>query len=160
VGQLALSAKPGANGLTLLPYFEGERTPNRPTATGVFAGMNLNNSNPEDIARAMVEGMLAGLADAVDSLVSLGVGVNRILLIGGAAKNPAIPVIASALFGREVLVPPAGEYVADGAAKQAAWALLGQMPSWDLGKVSHHNSVPTPQVMAKYRELKNNTQGW
>lgn len=160
VGQLALAAKPGAHGLTLLPYFEGERTPNRPNATGVFAGMNLSNSNPEDIARAMVEGMLAGLADAVDSLVGLGVGVNRILLIGGAAKNPAIPVIASALFGREVLVPPAGEYVADGAAKQAAWALLGNMPTWDLGEVTHHNSAATPDVMAKYKELKNRTESW
>jgi len=160
VGRLALAAQPGANGLTLLPYFEGERTPNRPKATGVFAGMNLNNSNPEDIARAMVEGMLAGLADAVDSLVALGVGVNRILLIGGAAKNPAVPVIASALFGREVLVPPAGEYVADGAAKQAAWALLGNMPTWDLGEVTHHNSAATPEVMVKYKELKSQTENW
>jgi xylulokinase len=160
VAHLALAAKPGANGLTLLPYFEGERTPNRPKATGVFAGMNLNNSNPEDIARAMVEGMLAGLADAVDSLVALGVGINRILLIGGAAKNPAVPVIASALFGREVLVPPAGEYVANGAAKQAAWALLGQMPTWDLGEVAHHNSAATPEVMVKYKELKNQTEKW
>jgi len=160
VGQLALAAKPGANGLTLLPYFEGERTPNRPTATGVFAGMNLNNSNPEDIARAMVEGMLAGLADAVNSLVELGVGVQRILLIGGAAKNPAVPVIASALFGREVLVPPAGEYVANGAAKQAAWALLGEMPTWDLGEVTHHNSVATADVMVRYNELKNATENW
>ena len=160
VAQLALAAKPGANGLTLLPYFEGERTPNRPKATGVFAGMKLNNSNPEDIARAMVEGMLAGLADAVDSLVALGVGINRILLIGGAARNPAVPVIASALFGREVLVPPAGEYVANGAAKQAAWALLGQMPTWDLGEVAHHNSVATPEVMVKYKELKNQTENW
>lgn len=160
VAQLALSAKPGANGLTLLPYFEGERTPNRPTATGVFAGMNLSNSNPEDIARAMVEGMLAGLADAVDSLHSLGVSVNRILLIGGAAKNAAVPAIASALFGREVLVPPAGEYVADGAAKQAAWALLAQMPRWDLGEVTHHTAVATPEVMDKYKSLKSNTSGW
>jgi len=160
VAQLALAAQPGAKGLTLLPYFEGERTPNRPKATGVFAGMNLSNSNPEDIARAMVEGMLAGLADAVDSLVALGVGVNRILLIGGAAKNPAVPAIASALFGREVLVPPAGEYVADGAAKQAAWALLGNMPGWDLGEVVHHNSAATPEVMIKYKELKHQTENW
>jgi xylulokinase len=64
------------------------------------------------------------------------------------------------LFGREVLVPPAGEYVADGAAKQAAWALLGNMPTWDLGEVTHHNSAATPDVMAKYKELKNSTQGW
>ena len=160
VAHLALAAKPGANGLTLLPYFEGERTPNRPKATGVFTGMNLNNSNQEDIARAMVEGMLAGLADAVDALVALGVGVNRILLIGGAAKNPAVPVIASALFGREVLVPPAGEYVADGAAKQAAWALLGEMPEWNLGEVTHHTSAATPDVMARYKQLKNSTKEW
>jgi xylulokinase len=104
--------------------------------------------------------MLAALADAVDALVALGVGVNRILLIGGAAKNPAVPVIASALFGREVLVPPAGEYVADGAAKQAAWALLGEMPTWDLGEVTHHNNVPTPDVMQRYKELKKNTENW
>ena len=160
IAQLALASVPGANGLTLLPYFEGERTPNRPTATGVLSGMNLSNSNPQDIARAMVEGMLAGLADAVDSLVSLGVTVNRILLIGGAAKNAAVPSIASALFGREVLVPPAGEYVADGAAKQAAWALLGAMPTWDLGEITHHAAVATPSVMEKYREVKNRTQGW
>lgn len=160
IAQLALSAEPGANGLTLLPYFEGERTPNRPNATGVLSGMNINNSNPADIARAMIEGMLSGLADAVDSLVALGVNVQRILLIGGAAKNPAVPVIASALFGREVLVPPAGEYVANGAAKQAAWALLGQMPQWDLGRVQHQSSTPTPGVMEKYRALKEKTTRW
>ena len=160
IADLALSAKPGANGLTLLPYFEGERTPNRPNATGVFSGMNLSNSNPADISRAMIEGMLSGLADAVDSLVLLGVNVQRILLIGGAAKNPAVPLIASALFGREVLVPPAGEYVANGAAKQAAWALLGEIPQWDLGEVTHHTTTPTPQVMEKYRNLKEQTKQW
>ena len=160
IAQLAISAQPGAHGLTLLPYFEGERTPNRPNATGVLSGMNINNSNPADIARAMIEGMLAGLADAVDSLITLGVKVERILLIGGAAKNPAVPVIASALFGREVLVPPIGEYVANGAAKQASWALLGQMPQWDLGHVQHHSSAPTPSVMEKYRALKEKTTQW
>lgn len=160
LGKLALTSKPGANGLTLLPYFEGERTPNRPHASGTFAGMNLNNSNPADIARAMIEGMLCGLTDAVDALIALGVSINRVLIIGGAAKNPAISIIASALIGREVVVPPAGEYVADGAAKQAAWALLGQMPSWNLGDVSYHSAVPTPQVMDRYRTLRDNTADW
>ena len=162
VGSLALSAKPGANGLSLLPYFEGERTPNRPTATGVFSGMNLNNSNPADIARAMVEGMLCGLVDAVDALEKLGVNVKRIILIGGAAKNPAVSQIAAALFGREVLVPPAGEYVANGAARQAAWALLGgdAAPIWDLGKIEKVSAAATPDVLVRYRTLRDQTEGW
>ena len=162
VGQLALAATPGAHGLTLLPYFEGERTPNRPNAKGVFAGMNLTNSNPEDIARAMIEGMLCGLVDAVDALVDLGVNVKRVLLIGGAAKNPAISTIASALFGREVLVPQPGEYVADGAARQAAWALLGtaHAPKWNLGEVHSAHAPATPEVVAQYRLLRDRTQSW
>ena len=162
VGALALSAKTGANGLSLLPYFEGERTPNRPTATGVFGGMNLNNSNAADIARAMVEGMLCGLVDAVDALEKLGVNVKRIILIGGAAKNPAISQIAAALFGREVLVPPAGEYVANGAARQAAWALLGgdSAPIWDLGKIEKVSATARPEVVERYRILRDRTEGW
>ena len=157
---LALDAPAGAHGLTLLPYFEGERTPNRPNATGVFAGMNLTNSNPECIARAMIEGMLSGLADAVASLSDLGVAINRIFLVGGAAKNPAVGHIASALFSREVVIPPAGEYVADGAARQAAWALLGHAPQWNLGKVTHVHSDPTPDVLDKYRTLRDATVNW
>jgi xylulokinase len=162
VSDLALSAAAGANGLTLLPYFEGERTPNRPNATGVFSGMNLNNSNPSDIARAMVEGMLCAMVDAVAALEKLGVDVKRIILIGGAAKNPAVSQIAAALFGREVLLPPPGEYVANGAARQAAWALLGSQsaPVWDLGAIEKVKAAPTPQVVEKYRELRDRTESW
>ena len=162
VGALALTAQPGANGLSLLPYFEGERTPNRPHATGVFAGMNLANSNPADIARAMIEGMLCGLVDAVAALEKLGVSINRVLLIGGAAKNPAIATIASALFGREVLLPQPGEYVADGAARQAAWALSGSEnpPLWNLGSVTSAQSAYTPDVVARYRDLRDKTANW
>ncbi|CAB4647405.1 unannotated protein [freshwater metagenome] len=162
VGALALTSVPGAHGLTLLPYFEGERTPNRPDATGVFSGMTIANSNPADIARAMIEGMLSGLADAVQSLVDLGVDIKRVLIIGGAAKNPAVGQIASALFGRPVVIPPAGEYVADGAAKQAAWALLGgdAAPIWDLGKAVQIESASTPEVLEKYRTLRDATVNW
>jgi len=162
VGALALSSAPGAHGLSLLPYFEGERTPNRPDATGVFSGMNLSNSNPSDIARAMIEGMLSGLADAVQALIDLGVDVKRILIIGGAAKNPAVGQIASALFGRPVLIPPAGEYVADGAARQAAWALSAgaNAPVWDLGKATLIEAEPTPHVLEQYRILRDATVNW
>jgi len=162
LGELALAAPAGAHGLTLLPYFEGERTPNRPDATGTLTGITLENSNRNDIARAYIEGMLCGLVDATNSLAQRGVAVNRILLIGGAAKNPAIGEIAAALFGREVLIPPAGEYVANGAARQAAWALLGgaQAPDWDLGEVKSVSAKPTPEVLVRYLQLKDRTTTW
>jgi len=94
--RLALAAPSGSDGLVLLPYLAGERTPNRPDATGVLAGMNLANTTPENLARAAVEGMLCGLADAVDALEALGVPVGRVLMIGGAAKNAAVARIAAA----------------------------------------------------------------
>lgn len=159
LGELALKSPAGARGLTLLPYFEGERTPNRPDATGVLSGITLANSNREDIARAYIEGMLSGLADAVSALEEAGVNIRRVFLVGGAAKNPAVSQIASALFGREVLVPPAGEYVANGAARQAAWALIGgdQPPQWDLGNVASVKATPTPEVLVAYRKLRDLT---
>ena len=124
--------------------------------------MTIANSNPADIARAMIEGMLSGLADAVQSLVDLGVEIKRVLIIGGAAKNPAVGQIASALFGRPVVIPPAGEYVADGAAKQAAWALLGgdTAPIWDLGNAVAIEAASTPEVLEKYRTLRDATINW
>ena len=157
LANLALSANAGAEGLTLLPYFEGERTPNRPNARGTLNGLSLKNSDPANIARAYIEGMLCGLADAVHSLEKLNVAVNRILLIGGAAKNPAVGIIASSIFGREVLVPPAGEYVANGAARQAAWALTGEFPDWNIGETETFSNVSTPDVFDRYKELVQKT---
>ena len=153
-----LAAPAGANGLTLLPYFEGERTPNRPNARGTLNGLSLKNSDPQNIARAYIEGMLCGLADAVFSLQDLGVSVNRILLVGGAAKNPAVGEIASSIFERKVVLPPAGEYVANGAAKQAAWALTGEMPEWKNGETKFFESKSTPEVFAKYKDLVSKTE--
>ncbi|MEN9736687.1 MAG: hypothetical protein RL129_1398, partial [Actinomycetota bacterium] len=160
LGELALKASPGAGGITLLPYFEGERTPNRPNATGTLAGLTLNNSTRENIARAMIEGMLCGMADAIDSLVRNGVEVKRVLLVGGAAKSTAVGKIASQIFGREVIVPAPGEYVADGAAKQAAWIALGEMPNWGINVENSYNETPTPQVLEKYRKLRDATEKW
>ena len=160
LGKLALAAQPGSQGLVLLPYFEGERTPNRPNATGVLSGMTLNNTNRTNIARAMIEGMLCGMADAIDSLVRNGVAINRVLLIGGAAKSEAVARIASQVFCREVLVPEPGEYVANGAAKQAAWITTGEFPKWKLGEIKKFKENPTPQVLENYRTLRDRTASW
>lgn len=159
-GELALAAEPGAGGLTLLPYFEGERTPDRPDSSGTLTGLTLSNSTPQNLARAMVEGMLCGLVDAVSQLETQGVDVKRILIIGGAAKNPAVPRIASALFGKPVYLPQNGEYVADGAAKQAAWALLGDEPKWTKSSLEVVEMESSPLVMERYMELVTRTKFW
>ncbi len=123
--RLALAGPPGADGLVLLPYLEGERTPNLPGATGTLAGLRRGNMTPENLARAAVEGMLCGLADGLDALRVPGVAVRRVLLIGGAARSAAVRAVAPTVFGAPVTVPRPGEYVALGAARQAAWALAG-----------------------------------
>src|SRR6478609_1795566 len=137
LSELALSAPAGAGGLVLVPYLEGERTPNKPDATGAIHGLRLETANPAYLARAAVEGMLCGLADAVDAVRALGTPVERIILVGGAARSRAVREIASAVLGLPVTVPEPGEYVARGAARQAAWVLAGgaEPPEWPLSGV-------------------------
>ncbi|MEV8478604.1 xylulokinase [Streptomyces sp. NPDC051173] len=129
---LARRAAPGADGLVLLPYLGGERTPNLPDATGSLLGMRVDNMHPHNLARAAVEGMLCGMADALDRLRGQGVPVDRLSLIGGAAKAPVAAEAAAQIFGMPVTVPQPEEYVALGAARQAAWALTGtpEPPPW------------------------------
>lgn len=155
---LALQAPAGADGLVLVPYLEGERTPNKPDATGALHGIRLANTTPAHVARAFVEGMLCALADGLDALTALGVPVERIRLIGGGAQSEAVRRIAPAVLGMDVLVPAPGEYVADGAARQAAWVLSvaeggsGEQPSWSAAGADAevYTAEPTPTVREQY----------
>lgn len=119
LSRLALTAEPGAGGLTLVPYFEGERTPNLPDATASLSGMTLAATTRENLARAAVEGMLSGLGAGLEALRELGVPMRRVLLVGGGARSDAVQRIAPLVFGLDVEVPVPGEYVALGAAQQA-----------------------------------------
>ncbi len=137
--ELALSAKPGAGGLSLLPYLDGERTPDLPNATGTLGGLTRTNLTPANVARAAVEGLLCGLADGMDALRDNGVPIHRVLLIGGAARSRAVQAVASGIFGVPVSVPSPGEYVALGAARQAAWVVVAsggapadEAPDWKV----------------------------
>ncbi|GAA1042248.1 xylulokinase [Virgisporangium ochraceum] len=153
--ELALSAPPGAGGLTLLPYLDGERTPNLPDARGLLAGLTRGNATPANLARAAVEGMLGGLADAIDALRAQRMPVNRVLLIGGAAASAAVRAVAPALFGAPVSVPDPAEYVALGAARQAAWALRGgdEPPEWPVAAVEVEADA-TPEVREAYAHVR------
>ncbi|WP_378785911.1 xylulokinase [Nonomuraea fastidiosa] len=146
LSELALQAPPGADGLTLVPYLEGERTPNRPTATGSIHGLTLATSTPAHLARAAVEGMLCGLADALDALA---MQPERVLLIGGAARSEAVRRIAPTVFGLPITVPPPAEYVADGAAYQAA-TLVTEPPDWSTGEAETYTGDPVPSLRARY----------
>jgi xylulokinase len=156
LAQLALSAPPGADGLVLVPYLEGERTPNRPDATGAVHGLRLANSTPAHLARAAVEGLLCGLADGLDAVLGQGLRMDRVILIGGGARSPAVQAIAPAVFGVPVVVAPPGEYVADGAARQAAWLLAGtpDPPQWTQAAPTVRTAEPTPAVRAAYAEAR------
>ncbi|MFS0894327.1 xylulokinase [Microbacterium sp. 179-I 3D3 NHS] len=123
LSRLALAAPAGSSGLTLMPYFEGERTPNLPDATATLTGMTLASTTRENLARAAVEGMLRGLGVGVDALRAEGVPLRRALLIGGGAQSDAVRAIAPQILGIPVEVPEPAEYVALGAARQAAGAL-------------------------------------
>lgn len=166
LSDLALASKPGAGGLVFLPYLDGERTPNLPEARGSLHGITRENFTPANLARAAVEGMLCGLADAVDALAGQGLTVNRVLLIGGAASSPAVQQVAATVFSSDVVVPVGDEYVAAGAARQAAWAVLGgaEPPAWapvglggdsDAAAALVLSANPHPSVRANYASARN-----
>jgi xylulokinase len=147
---LALEAAAGSDGVVLIPYFEGERTPNLPDAKASIHGLTIASTRPQNLARAAIEGMLCGLADGLDAVRAVGVRERRILLIGGAAQNPAVATVASQVFDAPVVIPSPGEYVADGAAVQAAWALTGSRPSWPLTVSAEPAPDLRPHIRAQY----------
>ncbi|MBE1484671.1 xylulokinase [Plantactinospora soyae] len=152
LAKLALSAPAGAGGLVMVPYLEGERTPNRPRATGAVHGLTLRTSTPAHFARAAVEGMLCALADGLDALLAQGATANRVILVGGGARSEAVRRIAPEVFGCPVLVPEPGEYVADGAARQAAWVIQSgsQPPTWSASQPQEYAGTAVPQIREQY----------
>ncbi len=160
----ALAAPSGAGGMTMLPYFDGERTPNRPDATGVLRGLTTANATAGNLARAAVEAVLASLAEAAGLLgrAAPGAAARRILLIGGGARSEAVCRIAPGIFGAQVLVPEPEEYVALGAARQAAWALAGspQPPAWPARPAAAYDGELAAAVSERYARLRADTGVW
>jgi xylulokinase len=174
LAQLALKASPGAGGLVFLPYLDGERTPNRPDANGVLRGLTSSNTTQENLARAAVEAVLCSLADAIDHVAAVtGTAPRRVVLIGGGAKSDAIRTLAPAVFGVPVTVPEPAEYVALGAARQAAWALASSsasgsgsgsdaaaLPDWPEPRSETFEATPQPHVREQYAALRDDAAAW
>ncbi len=131
---LALEAAPGADGVTLVPHFDGERTPNRPDATGHLSGLRGDVTRAQ-LARAAVEGVVCNLLAGAETLPPTP---GRVFLVGGGARSAAYRRVVADLLGRPVVVPDDVELVAAGAAVQATAAHLGCDVSevgdaWGLG---------------------------
>lgn len=134
---LALSAAPGAGGLVLLPYLDGERTPNLPDATGVLAGLR-SDVDRDQLARAAVEGVVCGALDALDALRRHVRVDGRVLLAGGGARSQAVRQVMAGLCDLPVETVDADEAAASGACVQAASVLSGEDAAevaarWGLG---------------------------
>lgn len=146
---LALQAPPGAEGLTLLPFFESERTPDLPQARGTLHGATLANFSRKNFARAVIEGTLASQVAMLDVLAASGLAAERLVLIGGAAKSSAVQRVLTQMVDMPVVVPALDEYVTKGAAMQAACALTGAFPTWAVSTTELPRNPVEPQIAAQ-----------
>lgn len=159
--RLALRAPVGSDGLTLVPYLNGERSPNLPEAQGALHGVTTQNMLPGNVARSAVEGLLSSIAYCVERIAGQGIDVRRVILVGGAARSEAVRRIAPAILGMPVHVPTPAEYVAVGAARQAAWAHSESdaPPPWSFGVTATYEADPTPWVVERYQVAQRLTLG-
>lgn len=111
----------GSNGLLLLPYFEGERTPNVPNGTGVWFGVNSRTFEAGHFARAAMEGVTLGMNYGLLRLTKLGVKPTQIRATGGGARSKVWRQIMADIFNAEVVTLKVSEGAAYGAALQALW---------------------------------------
>lgn len=135
LSELAVQAPPGADGLTLLPFFQGERTPDLPQARASLHQASLANFTRANFARAVIEGTVANQVAMLEALADCDLEPRRLMLIGGAAASAAVQQILAQMIKMPVVIPELDEYVTRGAAMQAASALTGAFPTW---KVSVH----------------------
>ena len=154
----AAIASGGAPGLAFLPYLSGERTPNRPEASGVFAGLRSSHGR-DAIVHAVVEGVTFGLAYALDALRRTGVAPSEVTLVGGGSASDAWAQLCADVFDLPVVRPAIVEAAAAGAARQAQWTVERKLPSIAAAQSRHFEPRPRPELheaalrMAALREM-------
>ncbi|MDR7191384.1 xylulokinase [Luteimonas terrae] len=125
---------PGADGLTFLPFLNGERTPDLPLGKGVLAGLGAHNMREAHVYRAAMEGATYSLRYGYDAFVGAGMRFDRIALTGGGANSAAWRQMVADVFDCPVDVPAQVESAAFGAALQALWSL--QRAQGDAGTLA------------------------
>jgi len=156
-------AKPGALGLMLLPYLEGERTPNVPDGTGVYLGVRAQTFNTECFARATMEGVTLGMNYGLNRLAELGVKPTQIRATGGGAKSKIWRQIMADVFNAEVVTLQVSEGAAYGADLEALWSWrLQQGEKVGINDLTNafvkvnksETATPDRKAVAVYRELQ------
>jgi len=158
----AAAAPPGAEGIVLLPYFNGERTPDLPDGKGVLFGLTSTNYNAANIARAAMEGATLGLRYGLDVLKQQGLDVTQIRLVGGGAKSRIWRQMVADMFRCPVICPEAPEAGAMGATLQAMWCYLNrtegkvgiaELASRYVALNRSTRAAPDPSVANQYEDL-------
>ncbi len=159
----AASVPPGSEGLLLVPFFEGERTPNVPDGTGVWIGVRPRTSDAAHMARAAMEGVTLGLNYGLNRLRSLGLAPREIRLTGGGSKSAVWRQIAADIFNCPVVCPESEEGAAYGAALHAMWVWLNATgaprPIEDIARQfvtldETTRAVPDAKAVGVYRQMQ------
>ena len=153
----------GSDGLLLLPYLEGERTPNVPDGTGVFFGNNNKTFDPTYYARAAMEGVTLGMNYGLRRLAELGVKPTQIRATGGGAKSKLWRQIMADVFNAEVVTLKVSEGAAYGGALQALWCWrrqagekvsITEITDQFVKLNNRERAVPQAANVAVYREMQ------
>jgi sugar (pentulose or hexulose) kinase len=149
---------PGANGLLLLPYFEGERTPNVPEGTGVWFGVNEKTFEAGHFARAAMEGVTLGMNYGLGRLIELGIKPTQIRATGGGSRSKLWRQIMADIFNTEVVTLKVTEGAAYGAALQALWCWrLQQGEKVSISEITDHfvelNPTESAEPLADSHEI-------
>ena len=160
-------APPGADGVTMLPFFNGERVPNLPNGKASIMGLNATNYTRENIARACMESAIFGMRIGLDRFRELGFEVKEIRMIGGGSKSSIWRQMAADVLGVPVLIPEQTEAAALGAALQAWWMLEGGGRETLIAIVDRHVSVdssascePNPELQEVYEAAYDRYTNW
>lgn len=161
-----LAEKGNSNGLVLIPYFEGERTPNMPSATATLFGLTPVSMNKEAFARSACEAMCCLMRGALEALKRVTSDIQRAVLVGGGAKSSVLPQLMADIMGIPISIPTSRdalashEFVARGAAWQAARTVLPNLAVWPFDSTVCEPSGDGGDVWERYQQYSRRYSDW
>ncbi len=167
IDQAGSEAPAAAEGVTMLPFFNGERVPNLPRGKASIMGLNATNYTRRNIARASLESAVYGMKIGLDRFRELGFNAKQIRMIGGGAKSSVWRQMAADALNVPILIPREAEAAALGAALQAYWMLEGGGKEKLESIVDAHVGIdetsscnPDPKLRSAYDEGYRRYRKW